>query len=224
MNTTTSRDDHGRIWFPGNAWPNGHRIAEFAWSAALDPDAGLRFHLHLESADYDEEDDEDDDEEAEDFDDYDADGEWRSKGGWSNYHSCTLSSTAWGNAGLLVGTERAPFDPSTLFSQPFEADPLPVDLEQRDQLAFGLYLTGHDAAAAHRVAFRRSSEPNCVEIDWTGNIAMTYIGSTEFRFTFRAKIGPTRFKGIVMPDGVEPRQCEELLAKCVTSPAALRAL
>jgi len=224
MISATSQDDVGRIWFIGNAWPNGHRIKEFVWSAALDPRSGLRFHLHMESANYFEEDDEDDDYQEPEFDSFDPDDDWKSKEVWSNYRSCTLSSTQWGHAGLLVGTESAPFDPSSLFDQTFEADPLPVNLDEWEKLGFGLYLTGHDSAAAHSIRFRKSAEPQSVELDWTGKIALTYIGSTDFRYSFRAKIGPVRFKGITLPPGLDRAKADELLAKCVTSPAALRAL
>ncbi len=44
----------GRIWFPGNPWPDGHRIEEFAWTGRLDDAGRLWFDLTLRTGPYDE--------------------------------------------------------------------------------------------------------------------------------------------------------------------------
>lgn len=71
-----------RVHFPGNPWPKGHGVKEAAWTAVLAPD-GLRFHLHVETADYD----------ADDERDLPDPGEsaWVSRSVWQNYHACSLS-------------------------------------------------------------------------------------------------------------------------------------
>ncbi|WP_430781416.1 hypothetical protein [Actinoplanes sp. G11-F43] len=44
----------GRIWFPGNPWPDGHRIEEFAWTGRIDDAGRLWFDLTLRTGPYDE--------------------------------------------------------------------------------------------------------------------------------------------------------------------------
>ncbi len=34
---------NGRIWFPGNPWPEGHALKELVWTGALVPERGLVF-------------------------------------------------------------------------------------------------------------------------------------------------------------------------------------
>lgn len=45
---------HGRIWFPGNPWPGGHRVTEFAWTGRLDDAGRLWFDLSLQTEPYDD--------------------------------------------------------------------------------------------------------------------------------------------------------------------------
>lgn len=51
MNRDERVTSFGRIFFPGNPWPEGHRIKEFAWSGRLDAKTGLWFDLHVRGAD-----------------------------------------------------------------------------------------------------------------------------------------------------------------------------
>ncbi|MGC4089360.1 MAG: hypothetical protein QM756_16025 [Polyangiaceae bacterium] len=106
----------GRIVFQGGPWPLGHGIKKARWIAVLG-EAGLRFHLHVETRDYDAEDDREDDS------DEDA-SNWDSRGVWNNYQSCTLSSTQWDHAGFVVATAKRPIDLEQLEGKAFRVDPV----------------------------------------------------------------------------------------------------
>jgi hypothetical protein len=193
----------GRIVFAGNPWPRGHRIRRFVWSAHLDPATGLWFDLHLVSAPYDEGDrgaraDEEDDD----------DGDWRSKIVWTNYDSAIISSTEWDGRGFLVATERRPLAFTKLAGRTFR-------VPARD--AFGIYLLGHDAAAKHEITFGRDS------IEWSGRIALAYVGQTTFRHRFTARIPHARFAGVRRPAELDAKEARALLDRLVPD-ARLRLL
>ncbi|MBK9035417.1 MAG: hypothetical protein IPL61_29870 [Myxococcales bacterium] len=212
----------GRIWFPGNPWPDGHAIARFVWSGRLD-DRGLWFDLHLESAAYDAAD------RAAGGDDDDDDGDWRARNVWTNYHRCTLSSTKWrSDGGFLVGTAAAPFDPGQLSGGEFRVDPLPtgramvedLDGDDDDDRPFNVYLLGHDTAADHRLRFQPG--PRGAQLSWTGRLALTYAGASEFRHTFSAEVSGARFTGFEITPGLPPDVARDLLAVCTTAPTRFR--
>ena len=138
-------DSNNRIIFKGNPFPKGHKIEKFTWDGELDPDKGLIFHLHLETDDYDAEDDNKDVEEEED-----DISDWLSKTVWNNYHSCTLASKERYQEGIVVATPDQKFDFRQLDGLTLTADPLPLaDDWNPDDLAFGIYLLGHDTCADH---------------------------------------------------------------------------
>ena len=73
----------------------------------------------LESADYDEGNNELESQDDEEISD------WQAKIVWNNYHSCTLSTTYWGEAsGLQVGIKLNKFDIRQLGSKEYNVDPL----------------------------------------------------------------------------------------------------
>lgn len=214
----------GRIWFPGNPWPDGHAIARFVWSGRLD-DRGLWFDLHLESAAYAAADRAG---AGADGDDRDDDGAWRARGVWTNYHRCTLSSTRWRrDGGFLVGTPAAPFDPRQLSAGEFRVDPLPAgralldDLDGDDEdRPFNIYLLGHDTVADHRLRFQPG--PRGTQLAWTGRLALTYAGATEFRYRFSAEVSGARFTGFEIAPGLPPDVARDLLELCTTAPTSFR--
>lgn len=176
----------GRIRFPGNPWPDGHAVESFSWGAAIHPSHGLLLEFSLKSEDY-----------------YAADGEmsdhigpsdWESKIAWCNYHACTLGpSQTSSRSGLLV---PSPFTLG-LDRYEFTADPLPVDWDTFfDTNAFGIYLLGHDAVADHRI--RLELRGDAYVVDWTGRIALAYMGATDFRYSFEAHVEGVRFDSISM--------------------------
>jgi hypothetical protein len=183
----------GRIWFPGNPWPEGHRVTEFLWTGRLDRLGWLWFDLTLKTAGYDEEFD------APDSEDEDI-SDWAAPVVWNNYHACTLSST-WDDAtGLLAATPERPFRLADPLPQRLTADPLPIeDLDAPP--AFHVYLLGHDTVADHTVTFTGDGSSRH-RIDWTGRIALSYVGDEEFRYEFRAEIHDAGLAHIALPDGM----------------------
>ncbi|MGX7669289.1 hypothetical protein [Plantactinospora sp. DSM 117369] len=209
----------GRIWFPGNPWPDGHRITEFAWTGRLDGDGRLWFDLMLKTADYDEADDEpakgsaeedvnDDEDDVEDF---------LAPTVWQNYHSCTIGST-WDDAtGLVAATPGRPFRFAGPEPQRLTADPLPI-ADPDAAPAFWIYLLGHDSVAAHQVDFVREPSGTGYRIDWQGRIALTYIGEQEFRYTFRAEIRDVELGHVGIPESMSVDQARAHLAELVDVP------
>ncbi len=202
--------DRGRITFPGNPWPKGHAIAEAAWTAELTQE-GLRFHLHLVSANYAAEDrkrDEDEDE---------ADvGDWKSKIVWTNYHRCSLSSTKWGNAGFLVATPGKPIDIEKLAGVTFTVDPMKgaaiADDVELDELAFHIYLLGHDSVTDHEIGFTRRRGPSTYDVSWNARIALTYTRNTKLKYSLAATLPKLTLGRIAIASEVDVKTARELLA------------
>lgn len=181
-----------RIWFAGNPWPEGHPIKEFHWSVEI-RDGFVWMLVHLESSDYYAEREIDDDIDADDVPD------WESPCVWANYHNCTLSCTLWHHGGW----ELCPVDRYSLeFLDGYEAsvNPLPESAGMEfDDLAFHIYLLGHDAVAGHKLRFVRRGKSDRYDIEWTGKIANAYAGDYEYRHDFRATlfdVPAPRFNGV----------------------------
>ncbi len=200
-----------RIWFPGNPWPNGHRIAEFRWSGWLDPDDGLRFGFWLESADYH-------------ADDPPATGDddpvvpfGRSRHTWLNYGRCTIRPSM----GFVAGTPAEPLDLDTLTDRTFVVDPPDevADFEDDDEFAFHLYLLGHDSVADHRIRFPQRHGPVTFAVAWTGRIALTDIGEQDFSYEFRAQVGAAELTGIRVPGELDDTAAADLLGRCLRNAA-----
>ncbi len=197
-----------RIVFPGNPWPDGHRIAQFAWTGRYDLE-GLWFDFHLETAAYDE-------------GDSGSEGteDWTAPIAWNNYHHCTLSTRKWGDRGVFVGDENRPFDLTQL--RTLTADPLPISkADFRETRSFGIYLLGHDAVADHRWQFSRVGGSD-FRIDWTGKIALAYVGDDEFKYTFRAHHPAAHFGGFASESGASDREAQAVFNDLVRDPALYR--
>jgi len=205
----------GRIWFPGNPWPDGHRVTEFAWNGRLDGSGRLWFDLSLSTAFYYEDDDPavDDDEPDEDEDGDD----FGSRIVWGNYHACSISSVTWEDAtGLVASTPERPFRFADPGAQVLTADPLPIeDLDAEP--AFHIYLLGHDSVADHRVEFVRGAAGD-FQVGWDGRIALSYSGDEEFRYAFRARIGDVRLGHVVLPSEMPLSEARGHLARLVDVP------
>lgn len=174
-----------RIYFKDNPWPEGHPIKEFTWSAK-EIDGEIWFDFHLESDDYYAERDIEDDENTE----YPSD--WAAPIVWGNYHSCILSSSYWDNDGFRVCT-KADYTPELLDGLELVLDPDPEALEDFEDLAFHIYLLGHDAVGKHKIRFDRIDETSRFRITWSGNIARTYVGDYEFKQDFSLVISSADF-------------------------------
>lgn len=213
--TKRAKKELGRIWFAKNPWPKGHAIKAATWSGRLDPERGLVFDLHLESADYYAEVDVE-------SDDLDAPS-WDAPAVWGNYHSCSLSSTMWQHRGFVVGTSKKPLAWSALSDHTFRVDPAKSELPEGMRLvherlaqAFGIYLLGHDAVADHRITFTRAKA--AWSLDWTAKIALAYVGHTALRHRMRAEIRGLAFRGFDIPKGMTAKDAEALFATLVTDP------
>jgi hypothetical protein len=201
----------GRIWFEGNPWPHGHAIKALDFSLLLDA-RGIGLLLNLESDDYYAEDPTywDDDHEDEE-----VDSGWQSKVVWGNYHSCRLSNTYWGIDSDTVprlGSRDALFDLAHSLPLQVAADPVAFGAESDkdyDDHAFHIYLTGHDAVAAHDILIERQDN-GLFAIKWSGLIAEAYTGSNDFNHRFRAEASDVPFNGFLItvprPDGVHKPQ------------------
>jgi hypothetical protein len=183
-----------RIHFPGNPWPEGHALTEFAWTVRV-VDGVVWCDLHLRSADYyAERDIELDEDEDEDEDDHDS--SWEAPGVWGNYHRCTLSSTFWDNDRGFPLCAIEDFTPAWLDGRTFEVDTITngtLEGVELDDLAFHVYLLGHDSVANHRITFHRIGDSDRFDIAWTGDIALTYAGDDDLAHRFEARISAVPF-------------------------------
>jgi hypothetical protein len=116
--------DIGRIYFPGNPWPEGHKVKEFRWTTEIKGD-DLWFHFHLETDKYHAERHIEDDESIE----YPSD--WKAPIVWGNYQSCIISSNSWHFGGFKVCALKE-YSLDMLDGLLLHLDPLPCDLEDPD--------------------------------------------------------------------------------------------
>jgi hypothetical protein len=202
----------GRITFPGNPWPAGHRLKSLTWSGRLEDD-GVWFDLDLETVNYDA----DDPPGTEDSFDEDA-GDWAARIVWRNYHRCRISS----NEGFLVGTAKRKLDLDRLPERELRVDPVKrgqtaADLDH-DDLGFHTYLLGHDTVADHRIRFLLREDTDRWWLRWSGKIALTYAGDEDFASRFELPFAPVRFGGIRAPKGLKEPAAREALARFVERP------
>ncbi|MCC9043512.1 hypothetical protein LNQ81_12600 [Myroides sp. M-43] len=189
------------IRFIDSAYPDAHNIKEFSWFGRIDQDYKLWFDLHLKTDDYySKEEDMEDEQEDEDQEEYTSDAQWKSKIVWDNYHCCTMSSSYWSDdQGILLSDAENKFSFSEIDSQVFELDKLPLaDDVEYDDLAFGIYLLGHDTCANHTIQFTHLGNGE-FSIKWTGNVALTYGGFYDFDHCFEASIENVCFEGFHYP-------------------------
>ncbi len=175
-----------RIYFKGNPWPEGHPIKEFRWTARIEHDA-VWFDMHLETADYYSERDIEDNEDVEYLSD------WAAPIVWGNYHSCTLSTNNWHNGGFKV-CPLEQYSAEFMDGLVLEIDSNPEAIEDWDELAFHIYLLGHDSAAKHKFKFERVGKTDVFNIIWSGKIAQAYVGDYEYKRDFS-----TLISGVKLP-------------------------
>ncbi len=212
----SKKPDLGRITFAKNPWPKGHRIAELVWLGRIEADS-VWFDLHLVSAPYDEGD------RVKSDDDDDRRADWSSKGCWSNYNRCTISSTKWEGVttGFQVGTPQDPLDFTTLGAKTFNVDTKPKGKGEKP--AFHIYLLGHDAVAEHRITFTKTSKPKEYALSWKGRIRLAYIGRKKYEHRFEAIAPRLVFGGFKAARGVSAAKAKAVLAACVKNEPAARA-
>ncbi len=186
----------GRIWFEGNPWPDGHAVKALEFSLLLGAQ-GLGLLLDLESDDYYAKDPSYLDEGKQEDE---AESDWEAKAVWGNYHRCRLSNTHWGiNAASVPRIEQSGpmFDLGSSAPLRLAADPVAIGAESPkdyDDHAFHIYLTGHDAVAAHDIMIQRQ-ENGLFSLRWSGLIALAYVGQNDFSHRFHAEAKDLMFAG-----------------------------
>lgn len=198
---------HGRIWFEGNPWPEGHGIkaAEFFLSLShgydedWTPHPQLDLGLTIESEDYyaamtKEERDAAYDREAKAIDEGVELSDWAAFIAWQNFHRCRFQSS---NA--VIAKAGSLFDMNSLSKTcfVFEEGLKKVGDWDYESSAFTAYILGHDSLADHKIHISNvEGAPNLYDINWTGAVAMSYRGDDSFDYRFRAQIRNLPFSGI----------------------------
>ena len=145
------------------------------------------FHFELSTAEYASERD------AEDPD-TDHVRAWESPGVWPNCHRCSLSS----EGGFRV-CSREQYSSAFLDGLEVQIAEKGLESNDADELAFSVYLLGHDAVAGHRIRFERIKASDQFKNPWTGKIALAYGGETKFENSFSAFIASAELP--VLPAG-----------------------
>ncbi|MCQ9637992.1 hypothetical protein MP478_01220 [Chryseobacterium sp. WG14] len=182
-----------KIYFLNSPYPNGHQIIAFNWSGKIDEDESVWFDFHLKTEKYYADDQNEDIEEK-------TSSNWDSKIVWGNYHACILSSTYWGDqGGIRIDKPGEKVDFDSVTKSELHSNDLPSyrDFEEED-LAFNIYLLGHDSCAGHKIKFSKNDNHRYT-IEWTGKIALTYSGDDEFSHDFKAHIRGAAFDGFHYP-------------------------
>ena len=212
----------GRIWFEGNPWPNGHAIksadlfitlsegGENSWP----PETGAYLGLKIKTDDYyaemlEEERNRAYEAETKASDNNEHIADWTSFIVWQNYGACRIESS---NA--QIGTHTAPFDLINLKQAhlSFDTGMTAVADQENDMNAFTCYILGHDSVANHELSFTNTHEnPNHFDIDWSGSVALSYLGDNDFSHRFRAKLTQVPFLGVKGPRYQELREVKSSL-------------
>lgn len=200
----------GRIWFPGNPWPDGHAIATAQFAGRLDGDTGtLALDLDLQTVNYDAEGP---------GRETRSEGSWTSPVVWNNYHRCSLGSRKWGHKGIPIGSPAKPFAWRKLDGATLRVDRAKDVLPEDDDCSFGIYLLGHDGVADHAIAFTRTAAT--WSIDWRAKIALAYAGDVRLVHRMKAELRGVAFAGFDIPKGLSKPSARRLFDACVTDPDA----
>lgn len=203
--------ERNRIYFSaGNPWPEGHAI-ERAWLDANLRGDGLYLFLQLTTAKYR---DNDGGGLVDDDSDSDSDSDWGSKLLWNNYHSARIGGI------LLFGERGKPIALSSLPGARFVIDPLPEshDKLQDDELSFEIYLLGHDSVADHHITFGQLGAEG-YDVHWTGKIALTYSGASEFEHGFEVTLDVAPLDEIAVSSDFSPEAARAFLPQVLAEHA-----
>ena len=164
--------------------------------------------LHLESDKYDEEEEYKDDlEEIDDISEENAEKQL-----WINYDHCVISSTYWKNKGIKI-PETEVSDFIKLNNKTFIIDPLPIEIENNQNLSFGVSMLGKDTIAQNEITFLDTNEFGIFDIKWKGKIANTYLGESDFDYDFYVYMKNIKFEGI----NVHPKLTKEEVINFIKS-------
>ncbi|SDJ13453.1 hypothetical protein [Chryseobacterium jejuense] len=204
-----SMESVSKIYFLDNPYPNGHKIEVFSWSGRIDENGFIWFDFHLKTENYYANDDENNEDDKEDEDE--TLPNWNSKIVWENYHACTLSSNYWSEQrGIRINKPDEKLDFDTVVKNDLFSNDLPSEQHfDDDDLAFNIYLLGHDSCADHQIRFSKTHN-NQYDITWTGKIALAYSGGGEFSHDFKADIFNAEFEGFHYPKNWSVEKATEI--------------
>jgi hypothetical protein len=209
----TAKPSYGRIYFKGNPWPAGHRIAVFKWTGYFEPRTGLWFGFELTSAEYGEEGPPPNFDESEAAD---PDDDWMNC--WYE-NQCLLTPADGERGGFLVGTPQEPLSFASLTKREFRVDALPLE----GPAAFHAYVSdpaGHTPIGDHRIRFvERLDGPFEFSVNWRGLVATSARRDAEIDCEFEARIERARFGGFhgVVESLQQPGLIERAL-QCLAEP------
>jgi hypothetical protein len=187
-------NEPNRIYFLGNPYPKGHALEEFLWNGRIDEDESMWFDFHLTTDPYHVDNDEEYNEEEDALL-----STWESKGMWGAYGQCTLSSSRWGLEGIQINRTAAKAVFNDFITEPLLAHTLPLGPDfDCNEVAFGIYLIGHDSCANHRIKVTETGK-NKFDIEWSGKIALHYTGESEYKYDFSIHLPNTEFDGFHYP-------------------------
>ncbi|MCU0437600.1 MAG: hypothetical protein MUC49_06765 [Raineya sp.] len=195
-----------KIYFLGNPYPNGHKVKNFVWNGRVDNNENIWFDFHLESENYYAEDESDDIEEPE--------SNWNAKVLWKNYHNCKISSTYWKekNKGIKIGSKTKKVNFNNCVQKELIANKLPFSKNfDYENLAFNIYLLGHDNCANHNIIFKKNKEN--FDIEWSGKIALTYSGKNLFDYSFIVNMQNIKFEGFYYPKFWTLKKAEKIFQR-----------
>ena len=191
-----TKADFGRVFFPGNPWPHGHRILECVWTARIERSTGVWADFHIRTEDYDTSDRKRQHPNDDEPPDLDANA---SRILWCNAGRMTFSSTFWpGRAyGFSLGTTEKPFDFRKLSGASFRVDEPP----QREGFPrpFMAYRWGHDIPAYHHITLKKETGKATFAIRWSGRFGGFVQGKPDFPWPFEMKLQNVAFGGILFP-------------------------
>lgn len=200
------KDEKGRIWFPGNPWPNGHEIVDFSIEFTLDVEENvLRLDLHLSTDDYYAEDDK-----SKKLEEEEPEDDWSARVVWTNYHHCMISTSEWDGKGFVIGSPDHVFDYSKLHGAVFRFDQLDQNGDGKGDQQCDSYIHGHDEVRDHTIKFSKNPDvPHGWDIEWTGRVMRRAVRM------FRAVIHGARLPPHVSrPSGVTKKRAAQTLAAC----------
>lgn len=102
-----------------------------------------------------------------------------------------MSTSEWHKGGFHVCSQKE-FSEANLNGLELEIDSEPGSIKDWNDLAFHIYLLGHDAVAKHKIKFIRAAD-SLFEIHWSGKIAQAYVGDYDFKHEFNTVLKDVQF-------------------------------
>jgi hypothetical protein len=103
-----------------------------------------------------------------------------------------LSTNNWHNGGFKVCSLNQ-YSPEYINGLELSVDNDPESIEAWDELAFHIYLLGHDSVAKHNIKFERVGESKIFNITWSGKISQAYVGDYEYKHDLSTIISGLQF-------------------------------